>query len=258
LKQALASAVVNRQDAGKAQNELKAKAAELNLQGSPMLTMVDDQLQKIDGQVLALRKKVGNVDNLIMNMNAQARAQVLVGLGEEAEAVGNIDEALEKYDLALGEQSNQPMLRARLDRLKEMWKIKNPEHQKARTFVFERWPAANETEVGPKLPEAERAFDTLKQVGDTLTAKKLSAVNSDHVTAVSELIGQLPSDEEADVKEVEKYEELLNKLAEFQNRINEFIGDVGDGTGDAGEGNAPPPKGAPPKEEEETPPTKNP
>lgn len=258
LKQALASAVSNRQDAGKAQNELKAKAADLNLKGNPMLALVDGQLQQIDGQVVALTKKVGNVDNLIQNMNAQARAQVLVGLGEEAEAAGEIEEALEKYELALGEQPNQPMLKARLESLKETWRIKSPEHQKARTFVFERWPVAEVTEVGPKLAEAEKAFATLKEVGDTLTAKKLSSVNDGHVTAISELIGQIASDEQADVAEVEKYEALLNKLAEFQARINEFGASAQESTNDGGQ--APPPKPAkrPPPEEEETPPKKNP
>ena len=224
LKTALASISENRAAAGRSQVELAAKATELKIQGNTLLAWVDTQLTEIDEQEKALAKKSTDLDNLIQKMDAQSRAQVLIGVADEAMAAGNIEEAIEKFQLALNEQPDQPMLKARLDKLQETWRIKSPEHERARAFVFDRWPATEVTEIEARLPEAEKALASLEQVGDTLTAQRFSSVNNDHVIALSDLLDQLAdSGTEEDLKEAEKYSAVLEKIAQLQDRIGEFI-----------------------------------
>ncbi len=184
--------------------------------------------------------------------------------GRAAAAVGDYDEALDKYQLALNEPIKQPKLEEELRRLRSIWEMRSPHLDQARAFVKERWATADVTELGKSYGEAERAFNTLKDVGDYLTAQRLLKVNNEHCGALAGVIDLLVSSgTERDVEDAERYKQLLDNMADFQQRISDFIKTAEGGASPAPAAAAttapaaanPPPRNAPP-EEEEAPPKK--
>jgi tetratricopeptide (TPR) repeat protein len=266
LKQVIQSAAQHKGDADLAKLDLQTRAAKLKLPGNTLLSWAEGQLEQIAAQQQALDKKSRDLETLIQKMDAQSRADVLIGVAEESLSAGNIDEALEKFELALNEQPDQPKLRQRLERMKETWRIKSPDHEKARRFAFERWPATEVTEIEDRFAELENHLAALVETQDTLTGQKLLSTNNDHIGALAGLLDTLiASGTEEDIKQAESYQALIDRLAKFQEKLGQFIIDAaesGDAPQDAPEqppaapaGNTPP-KAASTAEEEEVPPSK--
>ncbi|HUY87183.1 MAG TPA: hypothetical protein VMV10_00460 [Pirellulales bacterium] len=204
---------------------LDASWQKLKLPPGASLAWLEKQSQELASQQKSLETLAENLERIIQRNDAQSRANVLIELGNQAEREGDIDEALEKYSLALGEQPDQPPLAKRLDQLKAAWKIKSPEQRQARQFVYAVWAKIEPAGVETALPQATKAFETLRTAGDYLTAGKLMKVNERLVTELDQVIGQLAGrDGDADRQEHEKYVGLLEQLAKFQQQVADYYG----------------------------------
>jgi len=207
-------------------SDLKAQAESLQIKDLKLLGSVTAglaQLRDRHGELSELRTSIVEV---IERRDAQARSNVSIKLGEQAERDADYEEALTRYALALGEQPEQPALQKKLDDMREQWRIKGPQHEAARTFVYERWANAEVTELAELLPEAEAALDALVSVDDNLTPRKILNVNGAHLAALTDLVARLAertSDE--DRKETEKYVALTEQLASFQEAVAQSISD---------------------------------
>jgi tetratricopeptide (TPR) repeat protein len=220
--------------------ELRRKEQKLGLDGkTPLLTWaagkVADQPdpQAQDGDILERRDRLRQLSTslsaTIDKLEAQDRANVLVNLGGEAELSGDIDEALDRYKLALEEQPDQPQLRQKIERLEAEWTIKGPAHEAARKLIYETWSAAQVTEIESLLKELKQALATLRQAGDRLSALKLLKVTGDRLSDLSELVGTLSGrTSPEDLAELEKYVKLTEDLAAFQEEVGQFAKRQGD------------------------------
>jgi hypothetical protein len=189
----------------------------------PALAWLEKETQELQRQREGLQKLADNLDRTIRYNDAQSRANVLIELGRQYERDGDIDQAIDKYVLAIGEQADQPELAKHLEHLKAAWKIKGAEHRDARDFVYSVWAKAEVADLQADLPKAEQAFAVLKQAGDYLSARKLMKTNQRLVADADRLVQQLAGrNEEADRQEHEKYVGLLERLAKLQQQVAEF------------------------------------
>lgn len=204
--------------------ELEQEADRLQIKNRQPLDYAAQKLDELTTRQRELTDIHETIQGAIDSRDASQRASVLVKLGEQAERDADFEEAITRYELALAEYSDQPQLAERLRDLKEEWRIKSPEHEEARRVVLDRWVSAELTDVEDLLADVETAFDTLKRVGDTLTARRLLLANTQHTLALSDLVQQLAgrsSDE--DRAEAEKYKELSERMAGFAETVASFV-----------------------------------
>lgn len=209
----------------KNQRVLRKRWEQLKLAPSTALAWLEKESQELALQQSGLETLAENLDRIIQRNDAQSRANVLIELGAQEERNGDIDQAIDKYVLALGEQPEQPAVEKRLAQLKAAWQIKNPAHRQARRFIFEIWNKVDLPGLESQLPEAERAFSAVQSAGDFLASGKLLKINERLVSDVDRLVQQLADrDGEADRQEHEKYVALLERLAKFQQSVAEYYG----------------------------------
>jgi hypothetical protein len=223
VQSSVQSVAGHKQTALETKAELERRATELKIPKDAQLAWLDEQLGDIGQREESLRKNAGDLDTLIRTNKAQARADVQVNLGNEALRQGNIEDTIARYEFALIEQPDQPKLAQTLAELKEKWRIKSPEHESARKFVYDEWPQAEVTGLGTLLPEARRAFETMQGVGDDLGAGRLIVENDKHLGVLNDLLDQLAAGgTDEDKQEAEKYKGILQQLAEFQQQVVAF------------------------------------
>ena len=205
-------------------NGLKQQADQLQVQDQRPLEMATVRLAELTTRSRELSEIQTTIYDAIEGRDASKRASVIAKLGEQAERDADFQEAITRYELALAEYSNQPKLAAHLEQLKTEWRIKSPGHEAARETVYERWAKAEITEIEGLLAEAQQAFETVKSAGDSLTARKLLLVNTEHTVALSDLVQQLASgSDEADRADTETYRQVSDKLATFTETVGEYI-----------------------------------
>ncbi|HWB12173.1 MAG TPA: hypothetical protein VG826_23300 [Pirellulales bacterium] len=218
-----------------------------------LLKRLAEQDREIAEHERGLETLNDNLRQTIARNDAQNRANVLIDLGRQSELDGDGDEAIVKYEQALAEQPDQPQLKDKVGRLKEVWRIKNPRHQAARDFVLKEWSECEVTDLKRRLPEAEQALETLEGVGDYLSLGRFSHATLDHVDELADLIEQLAERAtEADGAEQDEQKALLERIEEFHGKIaaaqKASIGKFG---GDSAGGKDSAPPAASPLEEEE-------
>lgn len=257
IKSVLADVAQNRQSALGTKDAMEQEAQGLKIVGNALLKFVDGQLAQIATAEKNLDTKAKDLRKMLDTMAAADRAQVLKNAGDAAAAIGDYKEALDKYDLALAEQIDQPKLRSHVEKIRKILGMSSPELDQARSFIHERWSQTDVTDLSKQFPEVERSLSALEQAGDYLTAQRLMRINTEHIGLLTQVIEALAaSATEADVAEATKYKEFQDKLAEFQDRVRVFVASAEAGMPPPAAANAPPPPKTTQAEEEEPPPKK--
>ncbi len=204
--------------------ELVAAAQSLGLQDRPRLRQAADETAKLERRLEDLAGLQESLERTINNAEAQARADVLIELGRQAQDAFEIDDAIDKYKLALAEQPDQPELEKMLKDLQEAWRVKGSVHRQAREVVFGGWAKAEITELEEKLPEVRRAAQTLHRFKDNLGLERLVAANSDHMLALSDLVDELASrGATEDQQEADKWLKLVDTLEKFNEEVTGYL-----------------------------------
>jgi hypothetical protein len=202
---------------------LKRQAEELRIADNSSFDLASKQFTQHEKRHAEISELVTTLQSAIDTRDAQARANVLIKLAQQAEQECNIDEAITRYELALAEQPDQPTLVQKLAELKALWAVKSPE----RDLIFERWAKAELTEIATLLPQVELTLPKLKAAEDYLSLNKLLIVNTAQITEVGALVEQLAGrNSEADKQEASKYAELTEKLASFQEKVGTALEEV--------------------------------
>lgn len=142
------------------------------------------------------------------------------------------DAALAKYEEALTETKDDAAARQRIETpylsLKNAWSVKlgDAAHADARRFITETWPKlATLTEVRDLLPNARRAFEKSKAVGDRLGLNKMNAASVEVVTRFADELKKLSdaATEAEEKKTLQAYlkvnEDLLALLKDLQDSL---------------------------------------
>jgi tetratricopeptide (TPR) repeat protein len=183
-----------------------------------------EQITQVDERASDLRRLRDDIQEAIAKRDAQSRANVVIGLAQQFEKDGEIDEAILRFELALNEQPDQPALREKLDQLRKTWQLKGPDHEQVRLLIYQRWAQAEVTEIMGLLPLLRKALDTLKSHGDYLSARKLSIVNNAKLSQLNAIIDQLAlRSSQEDQDELEKFAELTEQLADFQAGVIAYL-----------------------------------
>lgn len=180
-------------------------------------TMLQDRVEQLSELGVSLTDTVEKVD-------AQSRAEALLKLAQEARDAGDVEKTIAKYEQALDAWPDLPQVKQLLAELRQMWKIKSPEHGRARRFVYEQYARTATDDLAGALPEAEDVFDELVRLDDPLTLMKLARINGEHVATLTEIAEMLADrDSEADRAERETYRQLLEDVLQFQDRVFDFL-----------------------------------
>lgn len=203
---------------------LETQSQTLDLSQNPLLAWAREQVQEVQQRQKELGKLEEELQATIRDVDARNRAKVLVRLAAQAESAGNFDDAIAKYDLALKEWPDQPQVQQRAHELREAWKIKGPEHERARDFVFRRFLAARVDEIESLLPEARKALETLQEAGDKLTARQLFKSIGDHYRDLADVMESLAArNSQSDRQEAQKYAKLGESLDRLRSDVKEYL-----------------------------------
>lgn len=201
-------------------NELLSMAQSLGLQQRPRLRQAADETERLNRRLDDLARLHESLVRTIAKAEAQARADVLIELGNQALDAYEIEDAIIKYTLALAEQPDQPNLKKRLEELQEAWRVKGSAHKAARELIFGRWAQAEITELQRLLTQVRQAAQTLQRFNDHLGLGKLVAANSDHIAALSELVDELVARSTTeDQQEADKWVKFMNTLETFNEEL---------------------------------------
>ncbi|MBN2578162.1 MAG: hypothetical protein JXB10_04150 [Pirellulales bacterium] len=196
----------------------------LQIADNSLLRWAKQQLRDVEGRQRQLQELVGDLEQTLRDMNARNRAKVLLNLAGQAEQHGNIDEAIAQYERALQEVPDQSSVKEHLDQLREDWKIKSPEHQDARDFVFQTLAKAQTKDIKALLPRAKSAFSVLRQWDDYLSLRMMlqtiGGLNQDLADVVDALADR---ESEEDRREFENYDKLTKQVLQFQEQILNYL-----------------------------------
>jgi tetratricopeptide (TPR) repeat protein len=192
----------------------------IGMREDPMLAWARQQVADIERRIEEVAGLGGDLKRAIEDLDARDRAKVLVKLAGQAEQNGDIEDAIQRYELALNEWGNQPEVQRHLDELKEVWKIKGPEHQRARDFVFQTLAGAHVDELQELLPDADDAFRALVGVGDYLSVRRLANLNGQFLGELADNLESLSG--QGGTQEFERYQQLADRLAALQAEVLEY------------------------------------
>lgn len=199
--------------------DLQGKADALGLPQHPLLAWAAGETEGLAQREVDLRSLSESLQAAIDKISAQSRADVLLKLGLEAERNAEIEEAISKYTLALGEQPDQPEIKERLEKMQATWAVKSPDHQAARDFVYKTWPSAELTQIDGLLSEAQRRLTSLEQLGDQYTIRKLALVNAEHLAALTQFVESLADqDSAADRAERDTFGQVAERVVSLQEK----------------------------------------
>lgn len=200
---------------------LLTRAAERHFESQLKLTQEEQLVLKaLKARPEELQDIIVKLQNVIAEKNDPRRAELLA-MVEQArllEKQADYEQAIRLYETVLKELKeggDKPKLQAHLEKLKEEWRIKSPEHRQARTFIYQTWPKLESAqELLDNLDKARSALKTCKEADDRLTLRKLL------------LIG--PSQKDILQKELEG---LRSQTGEDANKKRKTIAEVGEGLG---------------------------
>ena len=204
-------------------SQLRTEADSLRINAAKRFVGIGESLQKIDADIRTVGELSANLAKIIKVNDQRGRATVAIDLGKAKEQSCDFDEAIANYEQALQEVPDQPKLAHRLEQLKHIWKIKSPEHQQARKFVYEDWANLDPSRLDDFLPRAESAIETLVKVNDYLTARKFNLANEGLLDDMAAAASQLQDSEQPDDRaEVDRIRQGIEQIAELSNRLGQI------------------------------------
>jgi tetratricopeptide (TPR) repeat protein len=235
----LVEAKSNQAALDKARGGIAGIDAELTLRGDERKKLRDDArtanipLDLSDGEqqiqeLLASKAELAKfIDNLEKVIKEAPKKQALLAKVERArllEGEADYDQAIALYEEFLKEaEGDQPDLRRHLEELKEAWKPRSPEHDKARKFLFETWAKAETArDIKVLVAEAVIALEVCKRANDKLGPRRLLKINVGHS---SRLAKRLEAIQIKDSEENRREAELIASVADDLSKLTKLVRD---------------------------------
>jgi hypothetical protein len=200
-------------------DDLAKEAAKAHVEFRP--TREDQRLKDLREGEKLLAKYVGEqeainnsgIDDKFKRWRSEVeRAKLLV---KDKFEVG---EAIAIYKKVLEEGLDSKEVADELKRLEKLWRPAGMKHRKARTFIFQKWPAITDAAgIKAHLKEARDAFEDCKQVNDVLGPQKLLKACVEHAEQLRKELSELNPlviDDEKPARLIEAVSTDLAKLAD--------------------------------------------
>lgn len=210
-------------------SERTALGAELaSLPPKSRLSLADCELrhQELARARDELQKFTAELEDIVTKLRNDKTGQIVKTLllrGKEALDRADFTEAISVYEQALA-KSNDAQLRKEIDELKKGWEIKNPEHDKARKFIYEVWPNLDTAQkMKDRLSDVRRAFETCKAEGDKLTPRRLLLANNALDLRLQKQLRPLKPDNEDDRAAIQAIEQAGLALEKLHTDVVEYL-----------------------------------
>jgi tetratricopeptide (TPR) repeat protein len=206
-------------------------AAGLADDADQLLTTMRGKQNELKEHLEALKGAIADEANPEIQ-DKKKKVQDLVRKAELLSSQAEYDEALKMYESALAEVQDEPVAKQRIEtaynNLKTAWALKDgdPVHGEARRFIYGDWARlATIQGVRDQLPNARRAFEKCKAVGDRLTINKMHLASVEVVARFGDELKKLADSakEEEDRKTLEIYLKVNEDLQKLLKDIQEYV-----------------------------------
>jgi hypothetical protein len=199
-----------------------------------VLTAAEARLERIRNGEAELKAFLDRLDKIDREEKDPRRKRWLEQLetGRQLENAAEFDEAIALYRTMLKEGIDNADLRRQLEeklrKLEAAWKPRGPEHARARALIYKVWPKLDNAGLKARLPEARKAFEECKRVGDRVALQRLYKATEAHGHRLGKELSTLnPRLKEEDEKPAELIKEINAGLAQLARDVDEYL------TGDA-------------------------
>jgi hypothetical protein len=191
-------------------------------EASDLFKSTETDLQSLDARTRVLRTHLARLKEVIQNENNPAAATALGLVSEAALAVKvyDYDVAIAKYEEAIKlpglDAAAREDVQKQLDTLRKEWEPKDAEHAAARKFIYEVWAKLeNPPDVKAALPEARKALDKCKAVGDKISLNKMHLVAPQVTQRYFDTLNKMVDDASGDadkLAELSAYKKVNDEL----------------------------------------------
>ncbi|MBV9123367.1 MAG: hypothetical protein JO112_08425 [Planctomycetes bacterium] len=217
--------------AGQAERtRLQMAIQQANSSGKLNLAQGEQLLQDLDNRKAKLQDFIANVQKVIAEKNDPNRAKWLAMIQQAhlLEDEANYEGAIELYQQVIKELKEgdaRTQLQKHLDEVQQAWKIKSPDQESARKFIYDVWPKlATVRELKENMDRARSAFDACKAVGDRLTLRKLLLVDVNHAANLKKDIDQIKGQDTEDARqEIKLISEVSTALEKLHQDVSNYV-----------------------------------
>jgi tetratricopeptide (TPR) repeat protein len=184
-------------------------------------------------ELLAHLEKLKEVIKIENDPKTAAKRKEVEGLLLEAKLLkqqAEYDGAIAKYEEAIrkteGEESAKAELQKTVDAMKQEWATKDAPHRDARKFIYDVWAKLDRPQdVRDRLPEARKAFEKCKAIGDRIALLKMATASPQVLERYAEGLKKLIDDakEDEDRKALEGYPKVSEDLEKLANEIRDAL-----------------------------------
>lgn len=219
-------------DLGAELTRLREQAAELKLDAKALFDPLNARLESLTEARKTLEANLFGINDVLRQENLpevkERRKQVLAVIArvDLARKQGDIEDAIKLYNEAIGlskedAKATEELTKAR-DELTKAWEVKDTAHAAARQYIYNQWTkSANFEEMKTRLPEARKAFETLKGLNDTFALVKINQSSPDLENLLAEEGERLlaAAKDDATLKRLEALNQFKNDLIAFHNEV---------------------------------------
>jgi hypothetical protein len=183
-----------------------------------------------------LRDKREKLNMFIANQQEIVRAEndpmrkallELIKQAQASEGDAEFGEALKFYKQVLEAGIKDPQMEKYAKHVKKLeaaWAVKGPEHEAARKFIYESWPALEPDELKREIPRARDALEACRKAGDKYSPQKLAKIALIHDGKLKQKKAALnPDQNQEDVKTAQDIEATLDDLAKLLVEVNAVL-----------------------------------
>ena len=191
-----------------------------------ILTFGDQWLKALDKGNTELENYIAAQEKVVAEENSPQRQKwlALVQQGRLEERRAEFGKALKLYDTAIKDGLDDPKLKAHRDDLAKRWNTPSAELQRARAYIYGPWPKADLLKDRTAVKEADAAFKTCSELGDSLAPLKLLQAAISHSGQLQEQLAALQIDaKEEDRKTAETIAEVSQELKKLIATVQAYL-----------------------------------
>jgi hypothetical protein len=199
-------------------------------EGPRIVAAIEQNLKALRGFNQKLGEHIKKLEDVVRKENDPNVAARQVQIESTVERIklllgrGDVDEAINAYDLLITLEPDNADAKTQRDKLKADWKPKNPEHARARDYLLKTWPAiATIPDFAESLPRVGAAVEECMKNGDRFTLRKLLTAFTGSIVKLKELTDVLDQNADADRKLAADANRVGETMAALETRVREYL-----------------------------------
>jgi hypothetical protein len=186
----------------------------------------DSRLAQIEKYEKALTDFINEQERIEAKENDPQRKKWLseIGRAKLLEKELEFGKAIKIYESIQKEGFKDDALDKHLQELRQLWKVANDEHRKAREFIYGAWPTLDSARLAKNLDKVRKAVKTCEDVDDLLTLQKFLKGSVSHANRITKELEELhPDIIRDDVQPAKELQKLSQELKEIVDGVSEYV-----------------------------------